>query len=170
MKHFRAPWSLSLILVSLLGTGACAAASVGVLLPWWRSHGASPTGWLGFLPLLIIFGCMPFTIRGYTITDTAVLVHRLFWATQLPRAGLLSARFDPAAMRWSIRTFGNGGMFSFTGWYRNRTLGAYRAYVTDPRRAVVLCYPHRNIVVSPERPEEFTQELTFFIAEAQLSR
>jgi len=170
MKHFRAPWSLSLILISVLGTGVCLAASVGVWLPSWHQHHSPAYGWVGLLPLLIIVSCAPFTIRGYTITDTAVLVHRLFWATRLPRAGLLSAYFEPKAMRWSIRTFGNGGMFSYTGYFRNRALGAYRAYVTDPKRTVVLCYADRTIVISPERPEEFTRELTFSPAKAQLSR
>jgi hypothetical protein len=170
MRHFRAPWSLPLILISALGTGVCLAASVGVWLPWWRHHGPPTAAWVAFLPLLIVVGCAPFTVRGYTITDTAVLVHRLFWATRLPRAGLLSVYFEPKAMRWSIRTFGNGGMFSFTGHFRNRALGAYRAYVTDPQRTVVLCYADKKIVVSPDQPEEFTRELTFSTAKAQLSR
>jgi len=62
-------------------------------------------------------------------------------------------------MRGSIRTFGNGGLFSFTGFYRNRLLGAYRAFVTDPRQAVVLRFPKRNVVVSPGAPEEFVRDL-----------
>ena len=41
-------------------------------------------------------------------------------------------------MRWSLRTFINGGLFSFSGWCYSSLLGAYRAFVTDPNRAVVL--------------------------------
>jgi hypothetical protein len=84
------------------------------------------------------------TVRGYTVTSDTILVQRLFWTTRLPLAGLQSARFEPEAMRWSIRTFGNGGLFSFTGCFRNKLLGAYRAFVTDPRRAVVLRYSGRS--------------------------
>ena len=55
-------------------------------------------------------------IRGYTVAANAVLVHRPFW-TRACRGGLESAAFDPKAMRRSIRLCGNGGLFSFTGWF-----------------------------------------------------
>jgi len=155
MKHFKAPWCISLIVVSVLVTALC----VGITLktqPWAARHG---NGWSAWLPLVLVFGCALFTIRGYTVTPDAILVHRLFWATRLPRATLQSARVDPKAMRWSIRTFGNGGFFSATGFYWNKSLGSYRAFVMDPRRAVVLKFARRTIVVSPDSPEEFVREL-----------
>ena len=79
--------------------------------------------------------------------------------TRMPRAGLQSATFDPQAMRGSLRTFGNGGFFSITGFYWNKTLRTYRAFVTDPRHAVVLRYERRMVVVSPGDPEAFVREL-----------
>jgi hypothetical protein len=103
--------------------------------------------------------CALFAIRGYAVTPDAVLVRRLFWTTRLPRAGLQSATFDPQAMRGSLRTFGNGGFFSITGFYWSKTLRTYRAFVTDPRQAVVLRYERRTVVVSPGDPEAFVREL-----------
>jgi hypothetical protein len=155
MKHFKAPWCISLIVVSALATLLCVGITVSAQ-PWAVRHG---NGWLAWLPMALVFVCAPFTIRGYTITPDAILVHRLFWATRLPRAGLQSVRVDPQAMRWSIRTCGNGGFFSATGFYWNKSLGSYRAYVMDPRRAVVLKFARRTIVVSPDPPEEFVREL-----------
>ena len=84
-------------------------------------------------------------------------MHRLLWSTVLPRIGLESAQVEPDAMRGSLRTFGNGGAFSFTGFYYNKRLGSYRAYVTDPRRAVVLRYANRRVVLSPDAPEDFVR-------------
>ena len=49
-------------------------------------------------------------------------------------------------MRRGIRTFGNGGGFSFTGFYYNQRLRSYRAFVTDLRRTVVLRYAARTVV------------------------
>ena len=116
-------------------------------------------GWLGS-PVALALGCALFTIRGYTITPDAILVHRLLWSTTLARAGLESARFVPHAMRWSIRTFGNGGFFSFSGFYWNKALGAYRAYVTDPARTVVLHYrTSRTVLLSPAAPQDFVHDL-----------
>jgi hypothetical protein len=62
-------------------------------------------------------------------------------------------------MRWSIRTFGIGGVFSICGFYWNNVLGAYRAFVTDPKQTVVLTFSKRNIVISPASPEDFVREL-----------
>jgi hypothetical protein len=110
-------------------------------------------------PLAIVCGSALFTIRGYSVTPEAILVHRPFWTTRLPLAALKSAQFKPDAMRRSLRTFGNGGLFSFTGFFRNGSLGAYRAFVTDPHRTVVLHFPTRTIVVSPSAPEDFVQDI-----------
>jgi len=60
----------------------------------------------------------------------------------------------------SIRTCGNGGFFSFTGFYWSRKLKSYRAYVTDLRRTVVLRYERRTILLSPDSPEDFVRELS----------
>lgn len=115
--------------------------------------------WIALLPLAIIAGGALFTIRGYTVTPDAVWVHRLFWKTRLSLTGLQSARFEPDAMSGSIRIFGNGGLFSFSGFFRNKTLGTYRAIVTDPHLTVVLRFSSRTMVVSPSTPEDFVHEI-----------
>lgn len=94
-------------------------------------------------------------------------MHRLLWDTKLPRIGLESACVEPDALRRSIRTFGNGGAFSFTGFYWNKRLGSYRAFVTDLRRTVVLRYAKRRVVLSPDAPEEFVRDLAVPTGDAQ---
>jgi len=159
MNHYRAPWGKLLIFTSLFATLLCVAAGFG---GWWLhslSLGLAPVlvSWL--LPVLV-FGCALFTVRGYVIIPDAILVRRLFWTTRLPRAGLKSASFEPGVMSKSLRTFGNGGFFSFTGWYWNKSLRSFRAYVTDLNRTVVLRYADRTVVISPDEPEEFVMQLT----------
>src|ERR1035438_10386812 len=159
MKHYEAPWSTSLIVISVLTIVVCLGVSVGA---WWEAqvgHHPAPLQWVALLPLVILFGCTLCTIRGYSISSDSILVHRLMWSTALSRAGLQSAQVEPDAMRGSLRTFGNGGAFSFTGFYYNKRLGSYRAYVTDPHRTVVLRYANRRVVLSPATPEEFVQDL-----------
>jgi hypothetical protein len=51
-------------------------------------------------------------------------------------------------MRRSLRLFGNRVLFSITWISQNATVGRYRAFVTDPKRAVVLRYESRVVVVS----------------------
>ena len=155
MKRYEATWSVWLIGISSILTILCLGIGIEVAQ---RSSGA--LWWAAWLPVALALGCALFTVRGYTITPDAILVHRLLWKTRLARAGLESARFVPHAMRWSVRTFGNGGFFSFSGFYWNKALGAYRAYVTDPARTVVLHYrSSRTVLLSPAEPQAFVREL-----------
>jgi len=159
MQHYRAPWSTALIITSVLATLLCLGITFGILLLPAPKQGGEIVMALRWLPGAIVPVCALFIIRGYTITPEAILVHRLLWDTRLPRTGLQSATFAPKAMSKSIRTCGNGGLFSFTGFYWNKTLRSYRAFVTDLQRTVVLRYDRRTIVVSPENPEAFVRAL-----------
>ena len=155
MKRYNAPWSKLLIGISVFVTLLCLGIGVGTT----RTSSAA-VSWLAWLPGLLPVGCALFSVRGYTLTPDAILVHRLFWTTELPRVGLESARYQPYAMRGSIRTFGNGGCYSFSGFYWNKVLGAYRAYVTDPARTVVLQYrSKRTVLLSPAAPDDFIRDL-----------
>ena len=159
MKIYKAPWSTSLIVVSVLATLLCLVITFGVPFLPAPKHGGEAGMWLRWLPLALVFGCALFTVRSYTIAPDAILVQRLLWATRLPRAGLKSAEFVPKAMCRSLRTCGNGGFFSFTGFYWSKTLKSYRAYVMDLNKTVVLRYERRTVVVSPDSPADFVREL-----------
>ena len=111
------------------------------------------------VPLLILLGALPFAVRGYAIRKGTLCVQRPGWATQLGLGQLVSVEADPTAMSGSLRIAGNGGLFSFTGWFWSRRLGRYRAFVTDPARSVVLKFSDRTVVVSPDVPEEFVAAL-----------
>ena len=153
-KTFHAPWSASLIVISVLASVLCVGISIGLYF----APGKSP--WVALFPLSIVIGSAPFTIRGYAITNDSILIRRLFWNTRLPLKTLQTATVAPDAMRASLRTFGNGGLFSFTGFFYNKTLGSYRAFVTDPHNTVVLKFAKRNVVLSPATPDEFVRGLT----------
>jgi hypothetical protein len=113
-------------------------------------------GWVMVgVPLTLTVACALFTVRGYVLDGHTLWIQRLIWQTPLSLVGLRDAEYDPAAMSWSLRLFGNGGFFSFSGWYRSRTLGIYRAWVMDPKRSVVLRFDRRVVVISPDRPAHF---------------
>ncbi len=158
MKTFRAPWGKTLFWVSLVFTTLCvggAALTLGLT----RDFRNPAFALLPWLPVLLPLGCLPFVVRGYGITADAILIRRLFWSTRFERSGLLGAEVAPHAMRGSIRTCGNGGAYSFTGWYWCRRIGVYRAFVNDLNRTVILRFRKRTILVSPENPEEFVAAL-----------
>jgi hypothetical protein len=153
--NYKAPWSKLLIGTSILCTAACLAPLVASLpkLP------PVAVVLVKCVPLLFIVGTALFTIRSYSISAGSLFVQRMFWSTQIQLSGLKSAQFDPRAMKGSIRTFGNGGFFAISGWYWSKRLGAYRAWVTDPKKSVILEFEKRKIVVSPETPEQFVDSI-----------
>ena len=154
-RTYPAPWGTALRWTSL-GLVAFAILISSVF----GSLDGSSVSFITLCPTFILVLCLFFVVRSYEITRHELLIHRLLWTTRLPLAGLKSAEAVPRAMSGSLRTCGNGGGFSFTGWYWSKALGHYRAFVTDMNRTVVLRFEKRTVVVSPAGPEEFVRQLT----------
>jgi hypothetical protein len=113
------------------------------------------------LPLVGVAISLLFLVTGYGIEERSLQVRRLIWTTVVPLDDLDRAWRDPRAMKGSIRVWGNGGLFSFSGLFQNRGLGRYRVFVTDPACAVVLSRPRGAVVISPADPEEFLRQIAF---------
>jgi len=152
--EFRAPWSKEL----KAGTVIWLMILIGIALAGVFARAQPPplvVAALIGLPLLAIVLSALCMVRGYVLTDEAIIIRRGGWETRLPLCGLVSVAGDAQAMERSIRLFGNGGFFSFSGEFWNRKLRRYRALATDPSRAVVLRYPRRTIVITPHDPQHF---------------
>ena len=167
--EFRAPWSASLrattvssVVVIALATAALIFASLHLSQPGLMVMIA--------LPLLLLAVAFAFRVRGYTLTEDAILVHRPIGTFRLPLAGLRSVTGDVDAMRGSTRVMGNWGLFSFTGRYWNRKLGSYRAFATDPSRAVVLRYSNETVVITPHDPQHFIMRARTLLKVAEFPR
>jgi hypothetical protein len=135
----------------MIGLGSSALGLDGI--PSWAS-------WLLVaVPLLTLMMSAVFTVRGYVLTDTLLIIKRPGWESRLDLSRLNSATVDPDAFRRSLRLFGNSGFFSFTGWFRNSNLGVFRAFATDTKKAVVLRFSDRTVVITPDDPQKFVAEI-----------
>lgn len=156
--EFKAPWSRSLRVVSIVVCSALLLTSGVAMLAWWQSP--RPLTMAGMLlPLVIVLIGLLCMVRGYVLTDDEIVVKRLGWANRLPIDGLLAVNGDNEAMSHSLRLFGNGGLLSFSGYFWNRKVGRYRAFATDPSRAVILRYPKKRIIITPDDPQRFIVRL-----------
>jgi hypothetical protein len=108
------------------------------------------------LPALL-FGSLLFMVTGYAVDGTELYVGRLLWSTRIPLETLSRVWIEPAVCKGSIRVFGNGGLFSFTGLFYSKRLGRYRLFATDISRSVVLILPARVVVITPAEPEAFIE-------------
>lgn len=158
-RHFAAPWALSVKIVTPAVSGVLVGSAliVAMALP---DHSSLFVHCAGIAaPLLVLAVTLLFLVRGYVLQERTLLIQRFGWNTRVDLTALRSVEADSNAMRGSLRLFASGGLFGFFGLFRNRSLGLYRAYATDPRRAVVLKLSGRTVVVTPDDPGAFVAEV-----------
>lgn len=158
MERFDAPWAIR------LQTATALAVLVLIAMPF-AMYFAQPEDGLMVPAIFAVIGCAAtalgamFVIRGYRLDEQGLHVERLLWADRIPLDELRRAWADHEATAKSMRLFGNSGFFCIAGLFSNRKLGRYRAFATDPVRAVVLELPKRKIVVTPGDPWAFQAAL-----------
>ncbi|AQQ68007.1 hypothetical protein Mag101_10435 [Microbulbifer agarilyticus] len=154
--RFNAPWSRELKLLTLLASVILIGISTLLLVK--EPEQSPPLYHLGiWLPLVLLVLCALFTVRGYQLEGDQLLVLRPGWHSRVSLRELQSVTLDAKAMDGSIKLFGNGGLFSYLGLFRNKKLGRYRAYATDAAKAVVIKFPTSTVVVTPDKPQLFVQ-------------
>ncbi len=160
--HFPvAPWSTGLKVTSAVGTVLILGVGIGayraIPVPAGFTHQFGLAVAL-ILPALLV-GSLLFIVTGYAVEGTELYVKRLLWDTRISLQGLNRVWIEPAVCKGSIRVFGNGGLFSFSGWFYSRRLGRYRLFATDISRSVVLVLPARMVVITPAEPEAFIEHV-----------
>ncbi len=167
---FKAPWGKFLIVMTSI--------ALTILL------GCVVTGFFGIIGIitirldeyyllwnLLMFGIPGITIistlflmiRKYEIQGSKLLIHRLGWKKVIDLSNIETVKADPKAVNSSIRLFGNGGLFAFSGIYRNKELGNYRIFATDFKNNVVIKTSEKTYVITPENPETFVEKLKSLI-------
>ena len=143
VRSFGAPWGK--MLIAMTAIGCIMLIGIPVLVLVMAEGDEDAPSYLGPLmmfgmPLILLVTAL-FSVRSFEVHQDSIRVKRLFWYTVLPYQGLESVVVDPEAMKGSIRTMGNGGLFSFS---------------------VILRYGASTVVVSPEYPEEFASMVRQF--------
>jgi hypothetical protein len=160
--HFpAAPWPVSLKAISILGTVALLATGFAAYRAVPTPSGFTHQFGIGvaLVPVAILLGAIFFMVSGYAIEGNDLFVERLFTSTRLSLAGLDRAWIEPAVCKGSLRIYGNGGLFSFSGLFYSKRLGRYRLFATDFSHAVVLIFPDRTVVITPVTPHAFIEFL-----------
>lgn len=147
-EYFRAPWDRILQLITV----ATVAFFIALIV-------YNPT-WVTLVVCgAIITGCAIFMVRGYSIENNQLNIHRLGWTTTVSLAGLQKVEINREAMKGSWRLLGIGGLFGYIGTFRNDLLGNYRAYATNKHNCVIIEFENRTILVTPGAPEDFVEAI-----------
>jgi len=171
-KHYPAPWGRRVWLIT--GLLSLFAVAMAIALPLLLPADKPEEAWVRwFAPAVVlsaIGGTSLWLIRGFALDDNALLVRRSFWVNRIPLTRIASAEVDPRACERAWKTMGNDGLFAMHGRFRNKRLGKFQAYVTDPANSVVLKVPGDIIVISPENPRQFVNDLNQRLARLKEQR
>ena len=118
------------------------------LIPEMPIYGAA------LMPLVLLLTWL-FSVKGYTLMNSVLTVHRPFWDTNivLPPDAVFAK--EPEITKGLIKTAGNGGVFGYTGGFRNKRLGSFRAFATSWDSAISITSVSTKlcIVITPDGSE-----------------
>jgi len=115
----------------------------------------------GLVIVLLALAWMSSRIQNITLQGQLLSIKMTFWTARFDLNGLRSAGLDAEVFKCSLRTFGNGGLGAFHGYFWSKRMGKFRGYVTDTSRVVVLRWEDAGkcVVVSPKDTEYFIEEV-----------
>jgi hypothetical protein len=98
-------------------------------------------------------------IRRYRLVGAELLVELRFRTIRFPLEGLKEVMPDRKALQGARKLVGNDGLGAISGRFRSKYLGPFRVYATDSDHAVVLRWPDRCLVISPQQHSFFVETL-----------
>ncbi len=156
-KYFNARWD-SLLKWSTAGVIVVMAIVIRVsFMPEYISE--LPVSVIRATLFAILLAAFLLAPRYYMIVDKSLVIKRYLGHITIPLSDFASIRaLDAGEMRFAIRTFGVGGFFGYYGRFWCRSMGSFRAYITDRSNCVVIqTRQGRKIVISPENRQEFLE-------------
>lgn len=115
---------------------------------------------VAILPV-ILFVTWLFSVTGYFLENNNLIVVRPLWKTTIVLPPGALAQKEPEIKDGLLKIMGNGGLFGYTGGFRNRKLGNFKAYATNWSHAVSITSEADDfrIIVTPEDPLQFIQSI-----------
>jgi len=113
-----------------------------------------------WFPIVVTAFHFVFAPLGYAVTGESIQVKRIGGGVRILRSGLLEVRLlTPEEQRNSGATFGSNGLFGYFGWFRSKTLGKMKWYVTNRKNCILLRTADGLSVISPDDTAGFLSTL-----------
>jgi len=117
------------------------------------------------IPLAIVFlvylFCFLYRPIDYRTTDNKLIINRLIKKVILDKSEVLNVvLLTNDDLKWTIRTFGVGGLFGYFGKFRNSKIGNMTWYATRRNNAILINLKDgQKIVITPDNPESLIVEI-----------
>lgn len=136
--------------------------SIIVSIIIWQSKGNLDLSCIAIISLLLgtYFVLYSFSPKNYAITEEYVIVNRLFSNKEIKLSSIQKIQeLNNNELKWSIRTFGVGGLFGYFGTFWISKLGSMTWYATKINNAVLIETETTKFVLTPDEQEIFIREL-----------
>jgi hypothetical protein len=100
--------------------------------------------------ILMVAGSFGFRIRYYEINSGNLIVKTGFSEKVFSLQGLESARVQERPFAGARKVAGMGGVWSYYGSFRSSSLGEFHAYAASTSSGVLLSWPDKKVLVTPE--------------------
>lgn len=117
---------------------------------------------VGIIGLLVAIYAITFLLHpvNYRVDTNVIIIHRPLNDIRINKDSIKSVQIlEEGVLRWSVRTFGVGGLFGYFGSFANSKLGNMTWYATRRNKAVLIQTTDKKIIVTPNEPEKFVQAL-----------
>ncbi len=147
-------------LVKWVSALSCALLiGLGLMFQFSATRLPSGLNWMSWALMALPLICLLFIVRGYRIDGGTLYVRRLVHETAIDLRDLSSVEVVPKAFDRALRVFGNGGLFSFSGWFWRRGMGLMKAYAMDIGPGLLLRWSDRAVVLTPTDPQAMQERL-----------
>ncbi len=108
---------------------------------------------------VVALACWALSPRAVELEGGELKVLRRAWPAAAYRLSELERVevLPPGWLSGALRTFGNGGLFGYYGWFYKK--GAFRLYATRSDRLVEAVIGGRRVVFSPDDPERLVDAI-----------
>ncbi len=107
----------------------------------------------GFLLIMIALGPALYTPLKLSLTEKCFSIHYIFWNYNVPIKNIQEAELYHGS-EGDIRIFGSGGLWGYLGKFKNKQLGLYEMYVTNPSEMMSIETQKGYIIVSCKKVQD----------------
>jgi len=164
-KFATSPDSLTKIITICVAALAVGLVITGVVT--YYKAGRQPAVLIGSMlgPAIIVvlmIAMYLFRPRELQIDAIGITVDKMVKPRHIDFSEIISIRkAETGEMAGAIRTFGNGGLFGYTGLYYNRQLGRMRWFCTQRKNYVIIDTKNKKrIIITPDQPDDLLQTIS----------
>lgn len=107
----------------------------------------------------IIYYAFSERILGYELTNEGIKIFKKNNSEFIKKESIIEIKpIDYKDIRFSIRTFGIGGIFSLSGSFKNKKYGEMTWYITRKDQLLMIVTSKQQYVISPDESELFLEK------------